>query len=849
MVLVRGPAGIGRRGRRGGGGGRRTSCRSAHHSAAELKLLARLGVAVPVVPVDAIDELDWTAADGPLLVWGGPGEHAAAPIRSSCLLRHMPNGRALAGGLAAVYAGRGSRAAVRAELKQLARELAARFAFTEGDVAAVLERVQLDTAWTGRSVDRDLVWSAARRQPEHALERLASLVTPAFSLDDLVLTDEAHAKLRELLAHVALQHVVLDDWGFRRRLPRGQGVAALFAGPSGTGKTTAAEALAGELGQDLYRIDLSAVVSKYIGETEKNLSAAFDEAERGSAVLFFDEADSLFGKRTEIRDAHDRYANLEVSYLLQRVETFTGLVILASNRQAALDEAFLRRLRFVIRFELPDADLRRRLWRRSFPDGAELAELDWGARGGRARRRQHPVGGARGGLLAAADGGTITRVTSTARSCESTKLGRRGPEDGGPVNGRPLRLRVESSGPDPFLLRAAIAARLAGRVFPSRAEDEVAVQVARACVDGSGRRTCRGADQGILASFDNPSGRRADDRPLPKPDGGHAGLPERGRGAGPLVVLRDERLGAHRATARARGLQVKLELDATDGLEKEAADDGVRDLAADRRDRDADAARRVVAPRRPRGALTGACSAAAGGDPGGQAAARPLHLGPDPPHPVRLKSLTIHETAFDELLNPIHASADLGSRSCVRPISAPTTRSRRPRRPLPGSREVKACCRCPSSWRPGEMAAPDPPHATPTARDPRRRPDGSVRVLGAPRAVPAPPTRGSYTVRAGTGSICSRRSQPGTRPAGGCSPTRTRSPTRRASSGRARPSTCRMPDTRLKIVIGGATVADEDLQQFVDVQVESRRRRPTPSRLRPHRPGSDGEWKSLLDRW
>ena len=126
---------------------------------------------------------------------------------------------------------------------------------------------------------------------------------------------------------------MLDDWGFRRRLPRGQGVAALFAGPPGTGKTMAAEALAHELRQDLYRVDLSAVVSKYIGETEKNLASAFDEAERGSAVLFFDEADALFGKRTEVRDAHDRYANLEVNYLLQRVETFTGLVVLATNRQ------------------------------------------------------------------------------------------------------------------------------------------------------------------------------------------------------------------------------------------------------------------------------------------------------------------------------------------------------------------------------------------------------------------------------------------------------------------------------------------------------------------------------------
>jgi SpoVK/Ycf46/Vps4 family AAA+-type ATPase len=139
----------------------------------------------------------------------------------------------------------------------------------------------------------------------------------------------------------------------------------------------AVEAVAAALQQDLYRIDLAAVVSKYIGETEKNLAAAFDEAERAGAVLFFDEADSLFGKRTEVRDAHDRYANLEVNYLLQRVESFTGLVVLATNRRAAIDEAFLRRLRFVIRFDPPGLELRRRLWRQSFPSEAAVDDLDW----------------------------------------------------------------------------------------------------------------------------------------------------------------------------------------------------------------------------------------------------------------------------------------------------------------------------------------------------------------------------------------------------------------------------------------------------------------------------------------
>jgi AAA+ superfamily predicted ATPase len=402
VILLRGPAGVGRRG---------VAVAAAHaaglvpvgaeRAAPELKLLARVATAVLVVPATDVAQLEWDDADGPLVAWGSPGEHVpGAYVVDLPAPTYTERAASWHGALASLGVDDG---------EALAPVLAARFAFTEGDVESVTARVRLDAAWHGRDVDRTLVWEAARKQPEHALERLAALVTPAFSLDDLVLTEETEAKLRELISHVALQHVVLDDWGFRRRLPRGQGVAALFTGPPGTGKTTAAEALARELGQDLYRIDLAAVVSKYIGETEKNLSAAFDEAERGSAVLFFDEADALFGKRTEIRDAHDRYANLEVNYLLQRVETFTGLVILATNRSSAMDEALLRRLRFVIRFDTPDLELRKRLWRRSFPDGASLDKLDWDA-----LATAELAGGSiqsaalAAAYLAAADGGTIT---------------------------------------------------------------------------------------------------------------------------------------------------------------------------------------------------------------------------------------------------------------------------------------------------------------------------------------------------------------------------------------------------------------------------------------------------------
>ncbi len=336
---------------------------------AELRLLSRARIAVPIATSEEAEALAWGEDDGPLIVLAG--------------------GRAPAGYVVDVPPpSRSERAALwRGELEHLGVEagdadieaIATRFALTEGDVAATLDRARRDARWSRRRLSMAMVWHAARRQPEHALDRLAALVAPAFTLDDLVLSPDADAKLRELVAHVELQHVVLDAWGFRRRLPRGQGVAALFAGPPGTGKTMAAEALAHALGQDLYRIDLSAVVSKYVGETEKNLATAFDEAERASAVLFFDEADALFGRRTEVRDAHDRYANLEVNYLLQRVETFTGLVVLASNRQSSLDEAFLRRLRFVIRFTPPDQEARRELWRRSFPEAAAVGDIDWDA--------------------------------------------------------------------------------------------------------------------------------------------------------------------------------------------------------------------------------------------------------------------------------------------------------------------------------------------------------------------------------------------------------------------------------------------------------------------------------------
>jgi SpoVK/Ycf46/Vps4 family AAA+-type ATPase len=205
---------------------------------------------------------------------------------------------------------------------------------------------------------------------------MARRIVPSYGWDDIVVTDDVRTQLRELTAQVRQRSRVYETWGFGAQLGRGRGITALFAGPTGTGKTMAAEIIAADLELDLYRIDLAGVVSKYIGETEKNLRRVFDAAERSGAILFFDEADALFGTRTEVRDSHDRYANLEINYLLQRMEDYSGLAILATNRRSALDAAFLRRLRFVIDFPFPAADDRRRIWGRVFPVQADIDALE-----------------------------------------------------------------------------------------------------------------------------------------------------------------------------------------------------------------------------------------------------------------------------------------------------------------------------------------------------------------------------------------------------------------------------------------------------------------------------------------
>jgi hypothetical protein len=221
------------------------------------------------------------------------------------------------------------------------------------------------------------LWASCLSRTRPRLDRLAQRIEPKATWNELVLPEEPLALLREIAAQVRQRSTVYDTWGFRRIMNRGFGINALFAGESGTGKTMAAEVIANELHLNLYRIDLSAVVSKYIGETEKNLRRVFDAAEDGGVILFFDEADALFGKRSEVKDSHDRYANIEINYLLQRMEAFRGLAILATNMKSALDQAFLRRLRFIVTFPFPGTADRKRIWEKVFPAETPKDALDY----------------------------------------------------------------------------------------------------------------------------------------------------------------------------------------------------------------------------------------------------------------------------------------------------------------------------------------------------------------------------------------------------------------------------------------------------------------------------------------
>jgi SpoVK/Ycf46/Vps4 family AAA+-type ATPase len=248
--------------------------------------------------------------------------------------------------------------------------------------AASAATVDGDPALAAAPSATDL-FAAARTQCGDALAALAHKIEPRYGWEDLVLPADALAQLHEICQRVAQRHRVLNEWGFDRKLSLGKGVNALFAGPSGTGKTMAAEIIAHTLELDLYRIDLAGVISKYIGETEKNLDRVFSAAGSANAILFFDEADALFGKRSEVRDSHDRYANIEISYLLQKMEEYDGIAILATNVRQHLDDAFMRRLAFTVHFPFPDEASRRRIWEGIWPAETPLdsdADLDRMAR-------------------------------------------------------------------------------------------------------------------------------------------------------------------------------------------------------------------------------------------------------------------------------------------------------------------------------------------------------------------------------------------------------------------------------------------------------------------------------------
>lgn len=221
------------------------------------------------------------------------------------------------------------------------------------------------------------LWAFCRNHARPKIEHLAQRMETLATWDELILPPREKGILKAIAAQVQQRAKVYEEWGFGRKGERGLGISALFAGPSGTGKTMAAEVIAQEFRLDLYRIDLSAVSSKYIGETEKNLRQIFDAAEAGGAVLLFDEADALFGKRTQVKDSHDRHANLEVSYLLQRMEAYQGLAILTTNLKDSLDEAFLRRLRFIINFPFPSLESRAEIWRHIFPQAMPRQDLNY----------------------------------------------------------------------------------------------------------------------------------------------------------------------------------------------------------------------------------------------------------------------------------------------------------------------------------------------------------------------------------------------------------------------------------------------------------------------------------------
>ena len=315
---------------------------------------------------------------------------------------------------------------------ELTETLADRFRCGPAQIADAVTTAVARARAAGTKPGRAALFAAARGQTTHLLSPLASRITPAHNFADLVLPADSMTQLRELCQRVILRERVWRRWGAGRPAPVAKGTIALFTGPPGTGKTMAAEVVAAELGLDLFKIDLSAMVSKYIGETEKNLERIFTAATDTDAILMFDEADALFGKRSEVRDSHDRYANIEVSYLLQRMERYDGIAILATNLREHLDEAFTRRLQFVIGFPFPGEGERSRIWEICLPPGRG-ADVDVGQLGREFRLSGGNIANAAvhaAFLAAAADGPVTMENLRQAIAREHHKMGKILPDQG-----------------------------------------------------------------------------------------------------------------------------------------------------------------------------------------------------------------------------------------------------------------------------------------------------------------------------------------------------------------------------------------------------------------------------------
>ena len=309
--------------------------------------------------------------------------------------------------------------------------LANKFQLTPGQISEVWPTAISLASWRDPHkclITSDDLYTACRRQSRQRLTALTHLVSARYGWQDIILPQDQKEQLKEICNQIKYRQTVYKDWGFGHKLTRGKGVNAIFSGPSGTGKTMAAEIMGNEVGIDVYKIDLSAIVSKYIGETEKNLDRIFREGMTANAIIFFDEADSLFGKRSEVHDSHDRYANIEVSYLLQKMDDYDGLIILATNFRKNMDDAFTRRMHFVLEFPMPEENYRHLIWKSMFPEKAPVAaDIDLAF-----LARQFTISGGNirnivlaSAFLAAQDGGVINMehlIRATRR--EYQKIGR-----------------------------------------------------------------------------------------------------------------------------------------------------------------------------------------------------------------------------------------------------------------------------------------------------------------------------------------------------------------------------------------------------------------------------------------